>query len=217
MSFSRHIALTLFCVALAAAFAVGAMATKLMHGDWTAVFAYVPLVPILVYEWRLISRQRPLASAAEELRQLRKTIPAHTQRLYLPTEGNVAVLCHSAASLWRTHQFTCLQLDDVADLDRAEAEEVIYLGATTYKMSVGLPLVQRTMWAEGTVKHSKHGDFHGLPRQRQTLKGALRSMWLDHKAGVLTPTANELSQVAHIMHNARTIIDTPIGPTADEK
>jgi hypothetical protein len=210
LRFSRRVTLVLLCVAVLALLSIGTVASKSLHGAWGAALIYAPVLVLLTYEWRLIARQRPFAHIADQMEQLREAIPPGMQRLYLPSEGRVAVQCNPAASVWKTHQFTCLQLDDVADLDRAEAEEVVYVGAVTYKMAVGLPLVQRVMWAEGTFKHSKHGDFHALPRPKRSVKGALRSMVLDHKAGVLTPTADELSNLVQIMRNPHHVIDTPL-------
>ena len=212
-TFTSQLRIARLALVLSSATVFLCMAALMAAGLW--IFAApllvveVPYVWTVFFLWRLMSRQQPIASLADKLRAAGQEIPDGYTRVYADHDSGFAVHC---TGRWRgADHFTRVELEDVEDVQRAEAGQPVGLPAVTFRVMHRPALVWRDTWVDEAVKGADDGEFHstGANQLRTTAWNRWKIALLNHRTGVLVPDAEELSKVVQIVQNADRTWDIP--------
>ncbi|MFJ9988581.1 hypothetical protein ACIQUD_31990 [Streptomyces globisporus] len=161
----------------------------------------IPYIWVVHAMLREMGRQQDLAPSADRLREASQDIPAGHSRIYADHERGWVV--HCKPNLRGADCFSRFEVADLEELGRADLGDLVGVSATTYRVMRRPAVVWRNVWADEVARTSEEGELRTTAADRKvSMRNRLKVALFNHRTGVLTPDAGELSELVSVVYGA---------------
>jgi hypothetical protein len=211
MSFAQQAKTVAIVLAAALVAAIGVGVWAAAGQRWVTLTVVAVVCAVLA--WAVSRRLRPytarrdLGPLCDELREIARSVPTGTVRLFEHDASGLAVQCVPAGR-GRTDSFSRYSLRDIAPIGAAAPGEVIRFPLTTVRIHRLLPMAARRVWVDQLVKDTERGPVHAMATDPGAPDSAAEGP--AGRADLLPADRDDLEQILHLLWASDRVTDIPV-------
>jgi hypothetical protein len=165
---------------------------------------------------RSFTAQRELGPLCDELREIARSVPTGTVRLFEHDASGLAVQCVPAGR-GRADCFSRYALRDIEPIEDAAPGEVVRFPLTTVRVHRVLPMAARRVWVDQLVKDAETGPVRAVetasapPQTAASADRADSRTRAASRTGLLLADRDDLEQILRLLWASDRITDIPVG------